>query len=183
MRLALGGVIVGKIDEKPPEGRRLARLAAAALGLALATALMRAGRFEHVETRTWRGIPDVAYIIGKRVNVELGRHVDIGAVESIAGVLKRWDGVTLALSGRLGAVELGVEIDIYAGGHVPVLAGILNESVNILAEPRGRVGDSVVESFYELFDVERRGMEALLEEFAAEMFSIELKAAARAGEH
>ncbi len=153
------------------------RRAAAALGLALAAALKRAGRFEHVETRAWRGAPDAAHISGEEVDVELSRHVDIGVVESIAKKLRRWDGVTVALDGRLGAVELGVEIDIYAGGHVPVLAGILKETIDVLAEPRGHVGGDVVESFYELFDVEREGMKAVFEEFVAEMCNAELKVA------
>jgi hypothetical protein len=32
-------------------------------------------------------------------------------------------------------------------------AGITNEGVGVLAEPRGHIGDEVVDSFYELFDV------------------------------
>jgi hypothetical protein len=153
------------------------RRVAVALGLALAAALKRVGRFEHTETRTWRGVPDVAYIIGEEVNVELNRHVDVDAVESVARELRRWDGVTVMLNGKLGAVELGIDIDIYAGGHVPVLTGILNKSTDILAEPRGHVGGDVIESFYELLDVEREGLKAVFEEFVAEVCNTELKVA------
>ncbi len=153
------------------------RRVAVALGLALAAALKRVGRFEHIETRTWRGVPDVAHISGEEVDVELSRHVDIGAVESVARELRRWDGATVMLSGKLGAVELGVDIDIYAGEHVPVLAEILKEAIDVLAEPRGHVGGDVVESFYELFDVEREGMMAVFEEFVAEVCNTKLKVA------
>jgi hypothetical protein len=150
------------------------RRAAVALGLALAAALKRVGNFERVEARTWRGVPDVAHISGKEVDVALGRHVDVDAVEGIARALRRWDGVTLALGGELGRVKLGVEIDIYAGEYVAAQAGIINEKVDVLAEPRGHVGGDVVESFYELFDVEHEKMKTFVEEFVAEMYNVKL---------
>ena len=156
------------------------RRAVVALGLALAAALERVGRFERVETRMWRGVPDTAHVSGKRVDAELSCRVDVGAVEDIAGELRRWNGVTLALSGVLGRAELGVEIDIYASKYVPVQAGIVNEGVDVLAEPRGRVGGYVVESFYELLDAEREEVKAVFEEFVAEMCNVELKAAVHA---
>ncbi len=155
------------------------RRVAAALGLALAAALMRAGSFEAVEVRAWRGVPDAAQW-GEEVGVEIGRRVRLDAADSIAGALRRWDGVTLKLRGRLGGAELGVEIDVYAGGHVPVRAGITSEEVDVLAEPCGHAGGEVVESFYELFDVGRE-MAAVVEEFTAEMHNVELEAATRTG--
>ncbi len=161
-----------------PAGRRRA---AAAIGLALAAALRRAGSFDRAEARAWRGVPDLAHISGEKVEVELSYRVDADAVEGIAEKLRRWDGVTVALSGRLGAVELGVEIDIYASERVPVLAGIVKKGVDVLAEPRGHVGGEVVESFYKLFDVERGKMKEVVEEVAAEMRRVELKVAAYAG--
>lgn len=144
---------------------------AVALGLALAVALNRVGRFEVVEALAWRGAPDVAHIRGEKVDVELGRRVDAGVADSIAVEVmrRRWDGITVALGGKLGGVELGVEIDIYADERVPVQAGITSEGVSILAEPRGHVGGEVVESFYELLDVEREKMVAVVEELASEM--------------
>ena len=169
--------MLGPRVELTPVSRRRA---AVALGLALAAALMRVGRFESVEICTWRGVPNAAHVSGKRLNVELSCHVDVGVVEDIAGELRRWDGVTLALSGVLGRAELGVEIDIYAGKYVPVQAGIVNEGVDVLAEPRCHVGGSVVESFYELFDAGREEMRAVFEKFVAEMCNIKLKAATRA---
>ncbi len=161
-----------------PAGRRRA---AAAIGLALAVALRRAGSFERIEARAWRGVPDVAHVSGEEVDVELGRHVDVDAVEGVAEKLRRWDGVTVALGGRLGAVELGVEIDIYASERVPVLAGIVEEGVDVLAEPKGHVGGEVVESFYELFDVERGKMKEVVEELVAEVRRVELEVATYAG--
>jgi len=152
------------------------RRVAVALGLALAVALKRAGSFEGVEARSWRGVPDVAYVGGEKVDIELGRRVDVGVVESIAG-RKKWDGITVTLNGELGKVKLGVDIDIYADEYVPVRAGITDEGLDVLAEPRGHVGGGVVESFYELFDVEHERMRAVVEEFIAEMRRVALKAA------
>jgi len=144
---------------------------AVALGLALAVVLRRVGRFEVVEALAWRGVPDVAHISGEEVDLELGRRVDVGVADSIAAELvrRRWDGITVALGGKLGGVELGVEIDVYADERVPVQAGIVDEGVSILAEPRGHVGGEVVESFYEMLDVEREKMKAVVEELVDEM--------------
>jgi hypothetical protein len=162
-----------KTELTPASRRRIA----AALGLALATALMRVGRFEHVETRAWRGVPDVAHISGEEVDVELSRHVDIDAVERIAKQLKCWDGVTVMLNGRLGVAELGVDIDVYASEYVAAQAGIINEKVDVLAEPRGHVGHIVIESFYELLDVECEKMKTVFEEFVVEMCNTKLNVA------
>ncbi len=152
------------------------RRVAAALGLALAAALRRVGSFETAEVYAWRGTPDAAYIVGGRINVEPGRRVDISIVDAVAEELrKRWDGVTLTLTGRLGRAELDVDVDIYANERVPVRAAITNEGVDVLAEPRGHIGDRVVESFYELFDVEHEKMKALVDELTAEMRRMELE--------
>jgi hypothetical protein len=142
--------------------------------LALAAAFKRAGRFEVAEVYAWRGVPDAAYAGGEKIGVELSRRADAGAVEAIAR-LRRWDGVTAALNGRLGRAELSVDIDIYASGRIPVHAAITSEEVEVLAEPRGHVEDRVVESFYELFDVEHEKMRALVEELTAEMSRVELE--------
>jgi len=151
------------------------RRVAVALGLALAVALRRVGRFERVEARAWRGVPDVE---GEKIDIELGDRVDVGAVE---GIVRRrgWDGVTITLDGELGAVKLGVGIDIYANEHVPVQAGITSEGVNVLAEPRGHIGDEVIESFYELFDIEREKMKTLVGEFVGEMKRVKVAAETR----
>jgi hypothetical protein len=150
------------------------RRVAAAAGLALAAALRGAGRFEVAEVYAWRGTPDAAYVGGGKINVELGRHV--GSVDAIAEEFRKmWDGVTLTLTGTLGRVKLSVDIDIYAGEHVPVRAAITSEGVDVLAEPRGHVGGDVVESFYELFDLEREKMRELVEELTAEMHRMELE--------
>jgi hypothetical protein len=142
---------------------------AVALGLALAVVLRRVGRFEVVEALAWRGVPDVAHVRGEEV--ELGRCADVDVADSIAAELvrRRWDGITVALGGKLGRAVLGVEIDIYADERVPVQAGITSEGVSILAEPRGHVGGDAVESFYEMLDIEREEMKAVVEELAAEM--------------
>ena len=156
---------------KPRAGPAASQRQAVALGLALAVALKRVGNFEVAEALAWRGIPDVAHTSGEKVDIELDRCVDIGIADSIARMFarRRWDGITVALNGELGKVKLGIDIDIYANERVPVKAGITSEGVGILAEPRGYVGDEVVESFYELFNVERENMKALVEELVAEM--------------
>jgi hypothetical protein len=141
------------------------RRVATALGLALAVALQRVGRFERVEIHAWRGVPDVE---GERIYIELGNRIDIGVVDGIAR-RRGWDGVTVTLDGELGAVKLGIDIDIYASENVPVWAGIVERRINILAEPRGHVGGRVIESFYELFDVEHEKMGAVVGELSAEM--------------
>ena len=76
------------------------RRAAAALGLAVATALMRTGGIVLEEVWTWRGVPDTAHAVGKKIDVEAGRRAD--AVEAVAKELGpgRWDGATLVLRGR-----------------------------------------------------------------------------------
>jgi len=162
-------MIAVKMSRRGPARTRLGQ--AVALGLALAPVLRRVGRFEVVEALAWRGVPDVAHISGEEVDLELGRCIDVGAADSIATELvrRRWDGITVALGGKLGGVELGVEIDIYADERVPVQAGIVDEGVSILAEPRGHIGGEVIESFYELLDVEHEKMKAVVEELAAEM--------------
>ena len=58
-------------------------------------------------------------------------------------------------------------------------AGIVDEGVDVLAEPRGHVRDRVVESFYELFEVEE--MRTVVEELTAEMRRMELKVATYGG--
>jgi hypothetical protein len=148
------------------------RRVAVALGLALAAALRRVGRFEHAEIRAWRGVPDVQ---GEKIDIELGNRVDINVVDSIAKC-RGWDGITITLDGEFGMVKLGVDIDVYAHEHVPVQAGITKERINVLAEPRGHVwGGGVVESFYELFGVEEKKMRILINEFIAEMRCMELE--------
>jgi hypothetical protein len=151
------------------------RRVAAALGLALAVALKRVGRFEAAEVYTWRGAPDAA-CMGEKINIELNRRLDAGAVDAVAEEFhKKWDGVTLTLTGRLGRAKLSVDIDIYTNERVPVRAAITGEGVDVPAEPRGRVEDEVIESFYELFDFEREKMKALVEELTAEMSRVELE--------
>jgi hypothetical protein len=161
-----------------PMGRRRV---AVAMGLALVVALKRVGKFGRVEIRAWRGVPDVAHVGGEKVDAEVGRRVDVNVVDSIARDFgrRKWDGVTVELSGELGGVELGVDIDIYASEYVPVRAGIVDEGVDVLAEPRGHVGGRVVESFYGLFEVEE--MKAVVEELVAEMCYTELRIATYAG--
>jgi hypothetical protein len=170
-------MIVAKILEPrmglTPMGRRRASIA---MGLALAVALKRVGRFERIEVWAWRGVPDVAHINGRKVDVELGRRVDIDAVDRIAEGFRRgkWDGVTVELNGELGEAKLGVDIDIYASEYVPLRAGIAKERIDVLAEPRGHVGDRVIESFYELFDVGHKEMRTVIEELFAEMRRVAL---------
>jgi hypothetical protein len=154
-----------------------------ALGLALAIALKRIGDFEIMEARAWRGAPDTAYVNGEKVDIELGRHVDIDIVNNLAREFrgKKWDGITATLNGELGKAKLGIDIDMYANEYVPERAGIINEGLEVLAEPRGYIGDEVIDSFYKLFDVEYEKMRAVIEELIAEMHYVELKVATYTG--
>jgi len=70
---------------------------------------------------------------------------------------------------------------MYANEYVPVRAGITNEGLEVLAEPRCHIGDEVVDSFYELFDVEYEKMRAVVEELIAEIHYVELKVATYTG--
>jgi len=154
-----------------------------ALGLALAIALKRIGDFEIMEARAWRGAPDTAYVNGEKVDIELGRHVDIDIVNNLAREFrgKKWDGITVTLNGELGKAKLGIDIDMYANEYVPERAGIINEGLEVLAEPRGYIGDEVIDSFYKLFDVEYEKMRAVIEELIAEIHYVELKVATYTG--
>ena len=129
----------------PTSQRRIA----IALGLALTIALKRV--FKIIEARAWKGAPDTAYVNGEKVDLELGRHVDIDVVDNIAREFrhKKWDGITVTLDGELGKVKLGIDIDMYANEYVPVRAGITNEGLEVLAEPRGYIGDEVIEQLIE----------------------------------
>jgi hypothetical protein len=156
-----------------------------ALGLALAIALNRASKFKFnvKEACAWRGTPDTVYIKCDPINIELGRHVDMDLAGKIAEEFgrKRWDGVTVTLNGELGKAKLEVDIDIYANEYVPLRAGITNERLEVLAEPRGYIDDEVIDNFYELFDLEYDNMRAVIEELTAEMYFVELKVATYTG--
>ncbi len=154
-----------------------------ALGLALMIALKRIGDFEIIEARAWRGASDTAYVNGEKVDIELSRHVDIDAVDNIAREFrgKKWDGITVTLNGELGKAKLGIDVDMYASEYVPERAGITNEGLEVLAEPRDYIGDEVIDSFYKLFDVEYEKMRAVVEELIAEIHYVELKVATYTG--
>jgi hypothetical protein len=147
------------------------------LGLALATALNRVGNFKVKEACAWRGTPDVAIFKCDPVNIELGRHVNTDLAGKIAEEFrkKRWDGITITLNGELGKAKLEVDIDIYANEYVPLRAGITNERLEVLAEPRGYIDDEVIDNFYELFDLEYDNMRAVIEELTAEISYVELR--------
>ena len=165
---------------KPRTGLRPAsyRRVSAALGLALAVALRRAGNFDAVEAEAWKGAPDA---VKETFTVDVKRHVNEEAIKTVAERLGRHSGVTIKLQGRLGRAELAVDIDIYSHEYVPVLAGILDESAEVLAEPRGHTGGRPVASFYQLFDAEYEAMKALAEELVAELHMVELRVATGTG--
>jgi len=143
-----------------------ARRAAVASGFALAVVLRKVGRFEDVKVHGWRDAPNITSS-GERIDVELS----VNTADSVAKEFahKRWRRITVALAGTLGSIKLGVEIDVYANECIPVWARITKEGVDVLAKPRGYVGDRVVESFYELFDLEHEKMKKVIEEFFTEM--------------
>ncbi|AKT34813.1 hypothetical protein PYWP30_01185 [Pyrobaculum sp. WP30] len=164
---------------KPKTGLRPAshRRASAALGLALAAALRRAGNFDAAEAEAWKGVPDA---VKETFTVDI-KHVDEEAIKTVAERLSRHSGVTIKMQGRLGRAELAVDIDIYAHEYVPVLAGILHEPAEVLAEPRGRVDGRPIASFYQLFDEEYEAMKTLAVELFAELHMAELRVATGAG--
>jgi len=164
---------------KPKTGLmpRSYRRISTALGLALATSLNRVGNFKVKEACAWRGMPDTAIFKCDPVNIEPGRHVNTDLVKEIAEEFgkKRWDGITVTLNGELGKAKLEVDIDIYANEYVPLRAGITNEGLEVLAEPRGYIDDEVIDNFYELFDLEYDDMRAVIEELTAEISYVELR--------
>jgi hypothetical protein len=165
---------------KPRTGLRPTsyRRVSAALGLALAAALRRAGKFDAVRAEAWKGVPDA---VKETFDVDVRHHVDEDAIGAVAERLAKYSGVTIALQGMLGNVELAVDIDIYAHEYVPVLAGILDEGAEVLAEPRGRAGGRPITSFYQLFDVEHEAMKTLAEWLAAELHAMQLRVATGTG--
>jgi len=122
-------------------------------------------------------VPDA---VKETFTVEI-KHVDEEAIKTTAERLSRHSGVTIKMRGRLGRAELAVDIDIYAHEYVPVLAGILHEPAEALAEPRDRVNGRPVASFHQLLDEEHKAMKTLAEELAAELHMAELRAATGAG--
>jgi ribosomal protein S17E len=127
---------------------------AVASGLALAVALKRIGNFEEV------GVA----LDGKRVGINLDAGDDVKELAN-----NRWNQITVTLTGMFGSVRLGVDINVYANECFRVWKNIGNEVANVVAKPRSHTGGKVIQSFYELFDIEHEKMKAFVEEFITEI--------------
>jgi hypothetical protein len=102
----------------------------------------------------WRGAPDTAIINGKRVRISIEGRVDANAIDRLAGVLNGWDGLTITLGGRLGGFVLEVDVEAYADWELPVEAGIAGVELVTLAEPRGFINDTPIDSFREMISID-----------------------------
>ena len=163
---------------RPPAGLRPRsyRRVSAALGLSLATALLRRG-FGISEAYAWRGTPDVA---AETLDVEI-RGVDEDAVGKIAQKLEKLSGVTVTLVGRLGPAELSVDVDIYADRRVPVFISATREEAEVLADPVGYADETSIHSFYHLLNIAPDAVKSLLGELLREIHYAELKVATYTG--
>jgi hypothetical protein len=122
--------------------------------LTLANTLAGLGSFKVKEAVLWRGAPDTAVINGKRVGVSIGGRVNANAIDRLAGVLNGWDGLTITLGGRLGGFVLEVDVDAYADWELPVEAGIAGVELVTLAEPRGFINDTPINSFHDMISID-----------------------------
>jgi len=122
--------------------------------LTLANTLTRLGSFKVKEAVLWHGAPDTAIINGKRVRISIGGRVNANAIDRLAGMLEGWDGLTITLSGRLGGFVLEVDVDAYADWELPVEVGIAGVELVTLAEPRGFINDTPIDSFREMISID-----------------------------
>ena len=122
--------------------------------LTLANTLAGLGSFKVKEAVLWRGAPDTAVINGKRVGVSIGGRVNANAIDRLAGVLNGWDGLTITLGGRLGGFVLEVDVDAYADWELPVEVGIAGVELVTLAEPRGFINDTPIDSFRDMISID-----------------------------
>jgi hypothetical protein len=130
------------------------RWVSVASALTLANTLAGLGSFKVKDAVLWRGAPDTAIINGKRVRVGIGGRVN--AIDRLTGVLNGWDGLTITLSGRLGGFVVDIDIDAYADWGIPVEAGITSVELVTLAEPRGFINDTPIDSFHEMISIDNR---------------------------
>jgi hypothetical protein len=122
--------------------------------LTLANTLAGLGSFKVKDAVLWHGTPDTAVINGRRVRVGIGGQVDARAIDRLAGMLNGWDGLTITLGGRLGGFVVDIDIDAYADWSIPVEAGITNIELVTLAEPRGFINDTPIDSFREMISID-----------------------------
>jgi len=122
--------------------------------LTLANTLAGLGSFKVKDAVLWRGAPDTAIINGKRVRISIGGWVNANAIDRLAGMLEGWDGLTITLSGRLGGFVLEVDVDAYADWELPIEAGIAGVELVTLAEPRGFINDTPIDSFREMISID-----------------------------
>jgi hypothetical protein len=124
--------------------------------LTLANTLTGLGAFKVKDAVLWRGAPDTAVISGRRVRVGIGGRVNANAIDRLAGVLNGWDGLTITLGGRLGGFVVDIDIDAYADWSIPVEAGIADVELVTLAEPRGFINDTPIDSFHEMISIDNQ---------------------------
>jgi len=133
---------------------RAMRWVSVASTLTLANTLAGLGSFKVKDAVLWRGAPDTAIINGKRVRVGIGNQVNARVINRLARMLNGWDGLTITLGGRLGGFVLEVDVDAYADWGIPVEAGIAGVELVTLAEPRGFINDTPIDSFHEMISID-----------------------------
>jgi hypothetical protein len=69
-------------------------------------------------------------------------------------MLNGWDGLTITLGGRLGGFVLEVDVEAYADWELPIEAGITNIELIALAEPRGFINGTPIDSFHEMISID-----------------------------
>jgi len=131
---------------------RTMRWVSVASTLTLANTLAGLGSFKVKDAVLWRGAPDTAIINGRRVRVGIG--VNANAIVRLAGMLEGWDGLTITLGGRLGGFVLEVDVDAYADWGIPIEAGIAGVELVTLAEPRGFINDTPIDSFHDMISID-----------------------------
>ncbi len=124
--------------------------------LTLANTLAGLGSFKVKEAVLWRGAPDTAVINGKRVRISIGGRVNANAIDRLAGVLNGWDGLTITLGGRLRGFVLEVDVEAYADWELPIEAGIAGVELVTLAEPRGFINDTPIDSFHDMISIDNQ---------------------------
>jgi hypothetical protein len=132
------------------------RWVSVASALTLANTLAGLGSFKVKDAVLWRGAPDTAIINGKRVRISIEGRVNAKAIDRLAGMLNGWDGLTITLSGRLGGFVLEVDVEAYADWELPIEAGIAGVELVTLAEPRGFINDTPIDSFHDMISIDNQ---------------------------
>ncbi len=169
--------------------QRSARRAAALLGLGLAVAVARTGKVRNVAACLWRHHPDTAYLKCDPIDVQVPKWlIDAeGEAKRMVDEMEKARniprGVTLTLEAGLGPADLTIDIDIYSDQELPPMLGISDSRAAVIAEPRGYVGDTPVNSFYALAAMGETAdlLHGLVKEYYTQVDTTDIRVATFAG--